>query len=118
MKAMRGDKIMSKSNKELVLSWSEVIEILKEINVILISLHYIGSYYADKLNIKEYEREYEKENTRFIDECRVTGRLAKVRYILGKNLDIAQYEDMEQSMEDLTYWEKPGDNLEEFCELD
>lgn len=38
---------MIKENEKIMLSEDEVIEILKEIEVILISLHKIGTYYMD-----------------------------------------------------------------------
>lgn len=106
---------MTKKNEQIVLSGDEVIEALKEINVILISLHDMGSYFIGK-DIQEYE----KETTRFIDEWKVTHRLAKIRGILSKKFDSTlgndDMDDLERAMEGLKYWEKPGDNPNESIE--
>ena len=99
---------MMKENNQIVLSNDESIEILKEINVILISLHYIGSYYIDK-----DKPDYEKETTAFIDEWKVTQRLSRIRGILSEKfnnaLEIDEMDDLERAMNGLKYWEKPGD---------
>ena len=73
---------MMEKNKEIMLTGNEALEILKEINLILVSLHDMGSYYMDKDTI-----EYEKETTRFVDEWKVTSRLAKIRAVLSEKLD-------------------------------
>lgn len=45
---------MMEENKEIILKGNEALEILKEINLILVSLHDMGFYYMDKDTI-EYE---------------------------------------------------------------
>ncbi|HDV0651643.1 TPA: hypothetical protein RHI19_003947, partial [Acinetobacter baumannii] len=55
---------MLEANKKLVYSGDEVLSVLQEIEFILISLHKIGSYYAETLP-NSYE-EYAKETTNFI----------------------------------------------------
>ncbi|HCW3771640.1 TPA: hypothetical protein OXK45_003708, partial [Acinetobacter baumannii] len=52
---------MLEANKKLVYSGDEVLSVLQEIEFILISLHKIGSYYAETLP-NSYE-EYAKETT-------------------------------------------------------
>ena len=103
---------MIKENEKIVLSGDEAIEILKEIEIILISLHDMGSYYMNKDT-----REYEKETTRFIDEWKVTHRLARIRERLSEKLDNTlgddDMDDLERAMEKLRYWEKPGDIAED-----
>lgn len=107
---------MLKTNEQVTIPGTELVDALKEIEIILISLHRMGSYYAikyheDKLKIDNAE--YEKETTRFIDEWKVTHRLAKVRGILSdkfdNTLDVDDMDDIERAMEELRYWEKPGD---------
>ncbi|WP_454054448.1 hypothetical protein [Clostridium sp. Marseille-Q7071] len=106
---------MIKENEKIVLSGDEAIEILKEIDVILISLHDMGSYYMDKDT-----REYEKETTRFIDEWKVPHRLARIRGILSEKFDNTlrddEMDDLERAMEKLKYWEKPGDVAEDIVQ--
>ncbi|SHL29587.1 hypothetical protein SAMN02745136_04561 [Anaerocolumna jejuensis DSM 15929] len=102
-------------NKEIVLAENEVLEILKEINLILISLHDMDSYYMGK-----DAGEYEKETTRFVDEWKVTSRLAKVRGVLSEKFDNTlgddNMDDLERAMEGLKYWEKPGDVPDDIVE--
>lgn len=99
---------MLKENEKIELSGEEAIDILKEINVILISLHDMGSYYMG-----QNTNEYEKETTRFVDEWKVTERLSKIRGILSSKFDNSlgcdDMDDLERAMESLKYWEKPGD---------
>lgn len=99
---------MIKENEKIVLSGNEATEILKEIEMILISLRDMGTCYMNK-DI----REYEKETTRFIDEWKVAHRLAKIRGALSEKFDNSlgddDMEDLERAMEKLKYWEKPGD---------
>lgn len=106
---------MRRENERITLSGVEAITILKEINLILISLHDMGSYYMDK-----DKREYEKETTRFIDEWKVTHRLSKIREILSKKfineLGDDDMDDLERAMERLKYWQKPGDKAEDIIE--
>lgn len=70
---------MLEKNKEIILVGEEALEALKEIEFILISLHKIGSFYADKPGAVE---EYRRTTTDFIDNCEVTKRLARVRTII------------------------------------
>ena len=103
---------MMEENKEITLTGNEALEILNEINLILMSLHYMGSYYMEKDT-----GEYEKETTRFIDEWKVTHRLARIRGMLSEKFDNTlgddDMDDLERAMEKLKYWEKPGDIAED-----
>jgi hypothetical protein len=97
---------MMKKNEKIILSGEEAISVLKEINLILISLHKIGSYYIGKEKV-----EYERETNRFIDDWKVTQRLAEVRKILTEKFDLTLGEDdMERALDSIKYWFKPGDN--------
>jgi hypothetical protein len=107
---------MIKANEQINLTGTEIIDVLKEIEIILTSLHKMGSYYAIKHHEGKLDKdngEYEKETTRFIDEWKVTHRLAKIRCVLSEKFDNAlgvdDMDDLERAMEGLKYWEKPGD---------
>jgi hypothetical protein len=104
---------MRRKNEKIVYSGAELIEVFQELDLLVVSLHKMGSYYGEDENWNK--REYEKETTRFIDECRVTGRLAKIRRILEEKVDDTlgddNMDDFEREMEHLKYWEKPGDNI-------
>jgi hypothetical protein len=113
---------MLKANKKITLSGEELIEALKEIELILISLHKMGSYYGEKFIESEdkYRAEYEIETTRFIDDWKVTRRLAKVRRILSEKfddtLDEDDMDDLERAMDGIKYWVNPGDNPDDSIE--
>ena len=95
------------------LELKEIERILMEIEVILISLHNMGSYYYEKETA-----DYEKETTKFIDENQVTHRLSLIRYVLLKAFDAqaseSEKQKLDQDMDKLIYWEKPGDKLNPF----
>ena len=78
----------------------------------LISLHRIGSYYADK-----DPKEYEKETTAFIDSSLVCDRLAAIRTYLSSAFDCSEGEDgmddIERACEAVEVWRKPGDFTDE-----
>jgi hypothetical protein len=111
-----------KSNEQIILSGSELIKILREINLILISLRKMGSYYAVKHQEGEDidNREYERETTCFIDEWMVTSRLSKVRSILSEKFDRTlgddDMDDLERAMDDLKYWSSPGNKPNKIIE--
>ena len=101
--------------KSFFLEFKEIERILMEIEVILISLHKMGSYYCEKNSA-----DYEKETTRFIDENQVTHRLALIRQILTEAFDRqasnSEKKELDENMDELNYWEKPGDALIPFEE--
>jgi hypothetical protein len=107
---------MLDENKKITYSSDEIVDALKEIELILISLHQIGSYYGVKFleeGEENYRAEYEKETTHFIDDWNITQRLAKVRMILSHKFDNTlgndDMDDLERAMEGLKYWSKPND---------
>ncbi|MEY8843801.1 hypothetical protein AB9M91_01640 [Bacillus safensis] len=107
---------MLKSNQNITYTGDEMLEVLKEMNLILLSLHNMGAYYGEKFHQYGEEasrEEYETETTRFIDEWEVTQRLAKVRKILSSKFDstlgIDDMDDIERALEDIKYWTKPND---------
>ncbi|MGJ8638068.1 MAG: hypothetical protein ACSHYA_01630 [Opitutaceae bacterium] len=99
---------MSEEKQNITLTEEEAIGVLKEINVILISLRNIGSYYASN-----DEKGYESETTRFIDDWKVTSRLASLRTVLTGKFDLEIGDDdmdlLEREMGRLKYWEEVGD---------
>lgn len=102
---------MREQNKEILVTAEEVLNALKEIEFILISLHKIGSYYAEKPGALE---EYRKATTDFIDDCAVTQRLSKVRTIISQHFDDSlgddNLEDIERHFSNLKFW-KPDQPL-------
>ncbi|AUF99672.1 hypothetical protein CXQ81_03390 [Pseudomonas sp. 09C 129] len=94
---------MLENNKKIVLSGEAVLEALAEIEFILISLHKMGSYYSDKKT-----EEYQRATTEFIDNEKVTQKLAKVRRILSENFDTSlgedDMDDIERYMENIEFW--------------
>lgn len=94
---------MLKKNKQIVLNGKDALEVLADIELILISLHKMGSYYADKP-----VEDYRKATTDFIDNEKVTQRLAKVRRIISKNFDSTlgddDMDDIERHLEEIKFW--------------
>lgn len=102
------EEIMLETNKLIVIPGEALLEVLAEIEFMLISLHKMGSYYGDK-PVEEYHR----ETTEFIDEERITHRLAKVRKILCEGFDSSlgedDMDDIERRMQNIKFW-KPQHN--------
>ncbi|MHB2241806.1 hypothetical protein [Pseudomonas monsensis] len=94
---------MLEKNKQIVLNGKDALEVLADIELILISLHEMGSYYADKP-----VEDYRKATTDFIDNEKVTQRLAKVRRIISKNFDSTlgddDMDDIERHLEEIKFW--------------
>lgn len=94
---------MLEKNKQIVLNGKDALEVLADIELILISLHKMGSYYADKP-----VEDYRKATTDFIDNEKVTQRLAKVRRIISKNFDSTlgddDMDDIERHLEEIKFW--------------
>lgn len=95
--------MMLEKNKQIVLNGKDALEVLADIEFILISLHKMGSYYADKP-----VEDYRKATTDFIDNEKVTQRLAKVRKIISKNFDSTlgddDMDDIERHLEEIKFW--------------
>ncbi|MGF6669007.1 hypothetical protein [Pseudomonas monsensis] len=94
---------MLEKNKQIVLNGKDALEVLADIELILTSLHKMGSYYADKP-----VEDYRKATTDFIDNEKVTQRLAKVRRIISKNFDSTlgddDMDDIERHLEEIKFW--------------
>lgn len=97
---------ISKKNKLIAMSGLDLIEALRELELILISLRNIGRACCHDIDT------YKNETVRFIDDWGVTHRLAKVREILSRGFDSElgddDMDDLERAMEDLVYWEEPN----------
>lgn len=97
---------MIEANNKITLSGESALEALAELEFILISLHKIGSYYADKSTDK-----YQRTTTKFIDDKHVAQRLAKVRKILSDPFDSSfgddDMDDIERYVNQLAFWKPP-----------
>ena len=106
---------MLKENEQITYTFNELVDVLRELEVILQSLHRSGSYYGEKFVHEEelYRREYEKETTHIIDEWGFGERLSKIRCILSEKFDDTlgedDMDDLERAMENIKHWMKPGD---------
>ena len=104
------------ANRRIVLSGEDALRILREIELLLQSLHHIGRHYypdgdddgADALR----RAQYCAETTRFIDEEQATTRLARMRSILSAAFDTTlgadEMDDLERAVEALPLWRAPG----------
>lgn len=98
---------LSSENQCIKVAGEDAVRILREIELVLVSLHKIGAYYANAESTTEYER----ETTRFIDEWKVTTRLAEARELLSRHFDSTlgadSMDDLEREMESVDYWSGP-----------
>jgi hypothetical protein len=96
-------------NARIEIAGEEVVQALREIELVLVSLHRIGAYYAIAPDAEKAS--YERETTRFIDEWGVTARLAKVRALLSQRFDRTLGEDdmgdLERELEAIEGWTSP-----------
>jgi hypothetical protein len=94
---------MLEKNKKIVIPGESALEVLAEIEFILISLHKMGSYYSDKPT-----EEYQRATTEFIDNEKVTQKLAKIRRIISERFDTTlgadDMDDIERHMEGISFW--------------
>jgi hypothetical protein len=94
---------MLETNKKITIPGESALEALAEIEFILISLHKMGSYYSDK-PVADYQR----ATTDFIDNEKITQKLAKVRRILSESFDNTlgedDMDDIERHMENIKFW--------------
>ena len=104
---------LNSNNKKILYNGEDIV------NVLLISLHDMGTYYAE--NIGDKRGEYEKETTAFIDNSLVCNRLAGIREKLSEKFDLSigedDMDDLERACSDIKYWCKPGDSLNKFWVL-
>ncbi len=96
------------ANQRIEMSGEDAIRVLREIELILVSLHKIGSYYAVS---DEGEASYARETTRFIDEWRVVDRLAEARGLLSRPFDSTLaddgMDDLERELQVVEAWSSP-----------
>ncbi|WP_175882466.1 hypothetical protein [Burkholderia sp. BCC0044] len=105
---------MLESNEKIELSGSEALSILCELEYLLISLRNIGTYYHEpSREFGDRDLEYRAETTRFIDENKVTQKLAKLREMISEKFDSSlgddDMDDIERAVENIKVWESPGD---------
>lgn len=73
-----------------------VIEMLRHLNAIVVSLDRIGSSSVD---MPKYE--YDRLSSEFLDEWEVSRRLSFIRSLLSEEID---YDELEVLMEDVPVW--------------
>lgn len=105
---------MLKSNEKIEFPGIEALSILCELEYLLISLRNIGTYYHEPSRASgDIHSEYCAETTRFIDENKVTQRLAKLRETISRKFDNSLGDDdmgdIERAVENIKTWERPGD---------
>jgi hypothetical protein len=98
-------------NARIDISGENAIRILQELELVLLSLHKMGAYYVGKDPL-----DYQRETTRFVDEWKVTDRLASARRLLSECFDRRladdDMDDLERAMESLNCWSGPDSTAE------
>ena len=101
--------LLSQNNKKLIYDGRTMLKVLQELNMIVVSLDKMGSYYG----INGNQREYEEETCNFIDNSWIAPRLSKIRTYLSsafsEEVGEDDMDDLGRACEKLSYWEKPGD---------
>lgn len=103
---------MLDSNRRLVYDGDDILNVLKELESILISLHRIGAYYG----LKDWEGtdkpEFDREINDYISKEKVTSKLAYIRRVLSGKFDDTwgsdDMDDVERACQGLIYWKAPG----------
>ena len=91
------DEIVSYSKKD-------IIKILADLNMMVVSLDRIGSYYSQCAT----EEEYHALSSNFLDEWKIFRKLANARKILdtafSNELGDDEMDELEREFKDLQYW--------------
>lgn len=91
------DEIVSYKKKD-------IIEVLRYLNLVVVSLDRIGSHYSDCKTIEEYHA----LSSNFIDEWKILPKLSKARRILDEafshKLGEDDMDELEREFQDLQYW--------------
>lgn len=99
------------TNKEIRIAGEDAVRAINEIELVLVSLHKIGSFYAGVGSDEFPYEEYWRETSRFIDEWRVTHRLARARHLLSSAFDdtlgLDDMDDLERAAQSVPYWSSP-----------
>jgi hypothetical protein len=102
-------------NRRIEIAGEDAIQVFRAVELLLISLHRIGSYYAVPVHMEMTEterRNYEQETTRFIDEWKVTRHFARARTLLADCFDLTMGEDdmddLEREAQSVNYRSGPG----------
>lgn len=100
-------------NKQIVVPGDSVLQILKDVEFIMISLKNIARHYYDNVENEEDidPVAYALATTKFIDENYIVHRLAKMRRTLSEPFDCEINDEelagVELMMESLEIWRKP-----------
>jgi hypothetical protein len=107
--------IMRAKNKQITLTSGAALQILTDIEFILISLKNIARHYYDNVdNAEDIDpMAYALETTRFIDKNDVVYKLAEMRKLVSESydnqLDPDELEALEEMIDTMNVWLKPGD---------
>jgi len=105
---------LNPKNSLLNLPGETGLDILRELELAVVSLHKIGAYYA--VCDEQEKPNYAAETTRFIDEWKITSRLAHARALLTQLFDPSlgadEMDDIERAMSGLNYWSSPRSTQE------
>lgn len=97
--------MLNSNNQNIAFNGQELLDIFVEIDFMLISLVQMGRNY--ELYKNHYA--YEKDTTRFIDECQITTRLANIRELIANKFDdtlgVDDVDDLERVTHNIKYWQ-------------
>ena len=92
------------SDESVCYKKKDIIKILADLNMIVVSLDRIGSHYSGCKTVEEYHA----LSSNFLDDWKVLRRLAKARAILdtafSRELGDDDMGELEREFKDLQYW--------------
>ena len=91
-------------NQKVCYRRKDIIKILADLNVLVVSLDRIGSYYSECKS----KEEYQALSSNFLDEWKILPKLASARKILdsafSSELGEDDMDELEREFQDLQYW--------------
>ena len=82
----------------------DIIKVLADLNLMVVSLDRIGSYYSECETVEEYH----KLSSDFLDDWKILPKLATARKILDEafspELGEDDMDELEREFQDLQYW--------------
>ena len=95
------------SEEKVTYKKSDIIKILRDLNILVVSLDRIGSVYSSRKS----DDEYDTLSSSFLTEWDVTRKLARARKVLEKAFsqklgddEMDELDELEKEFQDLQYW--------------
>ncbi len=92
------------SDEKVYYRKKDIVKILADLNMMVVSLDRIGSYYSDCKSVEEYHA----LSSNFLDDWKILPKLARARMILDSafsdELGDDDMDELERKFQNLQYW--------------